>query len=205
MVSWSCPGSFLEERKFLSGTHTKELFFGEDGDDRMRLHLRTFPVLIFIDVSQLRDTEKGCTKFYYPSDWRELRLYLSMERKDKYMCVCSSHVQPMTISSVGYNFKEKLFGCIMSSLWHVAASVAVLRLLWSCGTWSSEYMGSVVLAHGLSCPMACGVFALWPGIKLTSSALEGGFLTAVPPGKSFYRNLQTLNQLKNKISAIFLV
>ena len=41
--------------------------------------------------------------------------------------------------------------------------------------------GSVVLAHGLSCSMACGVFPD-PGIKPVSSALTGRFLSIVPPG-----------------------
>ena len=38
-------------------------------------------------------------------------------------------------------------------------------------------------ARGLSCPEACEILAPRPGIKPTSSALEGGFLTTGPPGK----------------------
>ena len=38
-------------------------------------------------------------------------------------------------------------------------------------------MGSLVVAHRLSCPMACGILVRGPGIKPTSSALSGGFLT----------------------------
>ena len=36
----------------------------------------------------------------------------------------------------------------------------------------------------LRCPGACGILVPQPGIKPTSSALEGGFLTTGPPGKS---------------------
>ena len=45
-------------------------------------------------------------------------------------------------------------------------------------------MGSVVVAHGLSCLEACGILVPRPGIKPTSPALEGRFLTTGPPGKS---------------------
>ena len=27
-----------------------------------------------------------------------------------------------------------------------------------CGAWALEHMGSVAVAHGLSCPAACGIF-----------------------------------------------
>ena len=43
---------------------------------------------------------------------------------------------------------------------------------------------SLVAVHGLSCLMACGVLALRPGIEPVFPALEGGFLTAGPPGNS---------------------
>ena len=43
---------------------------------------------------------------------------------------------------------------------------------------------SLVVTHGLSCPVVCGIFVPWPGIKPSSPALEGGFLTTGPPGKS---------------------
>ena len=44
--------------------------------------------------------------------------------------------------------------------------------------------GSLVVALGLSCPAARGIFFPRPGIELASPALEGGFLTTGPPGKS---------------------
>ena len=37
---------------------------------------------------------------------------------------------------------------------------------------------------GLICPTACGILVPRPEIKPVSSALEGGFLTSGPPGKS---------------------
>ena len=45
------------------------------------------------------------------------------------------------------------------------------------------HVGSVVVAHGLSCSVARGIF-LDQGSNLVSPALAGEFLTTVPPGKS---------------------
>ena len=55
--------------------------------------------------------------------------------------------------------------------------------VFSCGgVQALDHMGSVVLAHGLSCPMACGI--LLTGIEHMSPALASRFLTIGPPGKS---------------------
>ena len=43
---------------------------------------------------------------------------------------------------------------------------------------------SLVVVRGLSCPTACGTLVSQPGIEPTSPALEGGFSTTGPPGKS---------------------
>ena len=56
-----------------------------------------------------------------------------------------------------------------------------------CGTWalSLTCASSVVVLHRLSCPAACGIILVpRPGIEPTSPALEGGFFTTGPPGKS---------------------
>ena len=52
-----------------------------------------------------------------------------------------------------------------------------------------EHVDSVVVTHGLSCSMACGIFFPQPGIKTASAALQGGFLITGPPGKSQARCL----------------
>ena len=64
--------------------------------------------------------------------------------------------------------------------------VVVCRLLSSCGTWALQlrHTGSVVVARGLSCPAACKFLVPLPGIEPASPALEDGFLTTGPPGKS---------------------
>ena len=74
---------------------------------------------------------------------------------------------------------------LFTSLW------CMCRLLSSCGAWAPENVDSVVAAHGLSgcahglsCPMACGILVPGPGMELASPALQGGFLTTGPPGKS---------------------
>ena len=62
--------------------------------------------------------------------------------------------------------------------------VALCRLLFSCGARAPEHTGSAVAVQGFSCPAACGIFVLGPGIELAYPALEGVFLTTGPPGKS---------------------
>ena len=71
-------------------------------------------------------------------------------------------------------------------LWHagyslqcVGFSLVVAHMLQS--THSPEHM---VVVCGLSCPTACGILVHWPGIKLASPALQDGFSTTGPPGKS---------------------
>ena len=56
---------------------------------------------------------------------------------------------------------------------------AVRGLLIALGSWVS-----VVVAHGLSCPKACGILTPRPGIEPEFPAFEGEFLTTGPPGKS---------------------
>ena len=43
---------------------------------------------------------------------------------------------------------------------------------------------SVVVAQGISCPVACVVLAPRPEMELVFPASEGGFFTTGPPGKS---------------------
>ena len=52
--------------------------------------------------------------------------------------------------------------------------IAMFGFLSSCGLWTPEHVGSVVAAHELSGPLACRLLVPRPGIKPTSSALEGG-------------------------------
>ena len=49
--------------------------------------------------------------------------------------------------------------------------------------WGTQ--ASVVVAHRLSCAVACGILVPIPGIELVSPALAGGFLTTGPPAKSW--------------------
>ena len=60
---------------------------------------------------------------------------------------------------------------------HRAGASLVLRLLVEvCGL-------SLVVVHGLSFLVACGILVPEPGIEVSSPALEDGFLTTGPPGK----------------------
>ena len=60
-------------------------------------------------------------------------------------------------------------------------------LLSRCGAWAPECLGSVVAVLCLSCPVVCGILIPRPAIEPVSPALEGGFSTAGPPGKSLFR------------------
>ena len=48
--------------------------------------------------------------------------------------------------------------------------------------WFLECVGSIVVAHGFSCPMTYGFLIPRPGIKPVSLALTDGFLTTGPQG-----------------------
>ena len=63
-----------------------------------------------------------------------------------------------------------------------------------------------MVACGLSsCPAACGILVLRLGIEPTSPALEGRFLTIVPPGKYLFMELLFIYFLKfKKILFIYL-
>ena len=56
----------------------------------------------------------------------------------------------------------------------------------SCDSWALEHVGSVVVARHLSSSMACGALVPEPGIEPMCPALQGGFLTTGPRGKSLY-------------------
>ena len=71
-----------------------------------------------------------------------------------------------------------------SSLQCVSFSLVVARGLWSAWALQSWHVGSLVLVRRLSCPAACGILVLWPGIEPASPGLQDGFLTTGPPGKS---------------------
>ena len=55
----------------------------------------------------------------------------------------------------------------------------------SCGAW-------------LSCPAACWILVTRPGIKPVSLALEGGFITTGPAGKSLSLTLKKKKKKKNE-------
>ena len=48
---------------------------------------------------------------------------------------------------------------------------------------------SVVMAHGLRCPVACGIWVPRMGVELESPALQGRFSTAGPPRKSLQSSI----------------
>ena len=78
--------------------------------------------------------------------------------------------------------------------------VAACRIF-HCSAWASLWLwcaGSK--ARGLNCPTECGILVPQPGIEPMSPALEGGFLTTGPPGKS--PNLQKLGNIFPELKTI---
>ena len=75
---------------------------------------------------------------------------------------------------------QAFFICL--SCWSVSLSIqAALGVLVQL-----QHVGSFGVAHGLSCPKACGIFISQPGIEPAFPALKSIFLTTGPPGKSLH-------------------
>ena len=65
------------------------------------------------------------------------------------------------------------------------AAPGVSCIMWDFhGSWAAECVDAIVELSRASCPMACGILVLRPGVQPTSPALAGGFLTTEPPWKS---------------------
>ena len=72
----------------------------------------------------------------------------------------------------------------MRSSLRPVGSFLIAHGLSSCGVQALEHVGSVVVVCGLSCPVPCGILVPQQGIEPVSPALQGGFLSIGPPGKS---------------------
>ena len=108
----------------------------------------------------------------------------------KFWTNCPFSYSPKILCSSFSFYLTFFFVCIDSLLRHARAFVVVCglfigmcRLLSNCDVQAPEYTGSVVVAQGLSRPAACKILVRQPGIKPTSPALEGRFLTTGPTGK----------------------
>ena len=86
-------------------------------------------------------------------------------------------------------FKKKVI--YLFTIWLHQLSVAACGIFlsfWEIFRWAPEHVGSGVLCR-LTCPKACGILVLPPGIKPVSPAFQGRFLTAGPPRKSLHLSL----------------
>ena len=96
----------------------------------------------------------------------------------------------MTAHSLLLCFQSKAIRT--ESQWHVYYPLVVYFFLFltmlgpHCGTWAFPTCPRQALQSGarLRCPAICGILVPWPGIGLISTALESGFLTTGPAGKS---------------------
>ena len=80
-----------------------------------------------------------------------------------------------------YLFLIYLFGCVGSWLQHTGSFFLDAQVSLVVGR-----VGSVVAVSQLSCPNACGILVPQPGTEFMFLALEGGFITTGPPGKSLH-------------------
>ena len=107
-----------------------------------------------------------------------------------YMVRWEHRVGPLVIVQESEKATQKNSGCFVfysfgcfgsqhmeSSLHHMRSFIVAHRLS-NCGSQAQE------LWHGLNFFVACGILVPQPGIKPTSPALKGRFLTTGPPGKS---------------------
>ena len=107
---------------------------------------------------------------FFPIPWNRFTSNEGLNKDNVCVCVC-----------VCFNFYPLIFGCARSSSLHMG-SLQLCRVgatlhcgVWashcygfSCGTWAPGSWASVVVAHGLRCPTACGIFP------------DQGFKTHVP-------------------------
>ena len=126
------------------------------------------------------------------------------------VCVCFRIFRIFFFGCIGsqlWHVGSFLSWCVGSSLRSMGFPLVVAcGLLSSCGVWVFSlqlwHAGSrvhgfcslralllrcaslVVVAHGLSCPVACGILVSQPGFKSVSPTLEGRFFTTGPSGKS---------------------
>ena len=71
-----------------------------------------------------------------------------------------------------------------------------------CRAWGLGMRAVVAAVHGLSCFMECAVF-LGPGIEPVSLALQDGFLTTGPPGKSLLLHFNSNHQFTITSSLVY--
>ena len=98
-----------------------------------------------------------------------------------------------------YFIQDKYFIVVLFFILAMLGLHCSTQVFSSCSTWASRVLerrhdsiqvqqlwrtGSPVVAHGLSCPAACGTVVPWPEIEPASPTLEGIFSTTGPPGKS---------------------
>ena len=70
------------------------------------------------------------------------------------------------MSSLSCSTQDLLLRGANSLLWHVGFSLVVAHRLQWVQAQELQHMGSLVVAHRLRCPMACGILVPHQGIKL---------------------------------------
>ena len=129
----------------------------------LELHLSGSPALLYIfagvpvQVSWIQPSAVPCTSFSfgYSSPWLQRPIPAP-----------EAH-----LGTISFKKKKNVFDCVRAWLGHWDLSLQGLH--------------SLVVAHGHSCPIACGVLVPQPGIKPECHALQVRFLTTRPPGKSW--------------------
>ena len=171
------PSKSREENSFLaSSSFQRSLTFLDSGtlplSSEPRMAEQVFLRLPSLCVlSQILPFVRTLMNTWSPPRYSKLSPYFKVRRLAMYLFLALTYSLFFLISL-----------CIYRLCWVFAA---VCRLLQLQRTGSLALcVGSAVVAHGFSCPVACGIFIPQPGIESMAPALEDKFLTTGPPGKS---------------------
>ena len=114
--------------------------------------------------------------------WRGLWVLFNAGRPRHSGCDCqpsgSSLLAPSCCRDVQGPW-TRAWACVEMKLCFIILFILCFVLGPRCSVWAS-----LVVAHGLSCPSACGISVPWPGIEPASPVLQGRLLTTGLPGKS---------------------
>ena len=119
-----------------------------------------FRLLQNMEQSSLCYTVGPCWLFFLK--YKFLFLYLKIYLLFMYLF--------LAVSGLSCSTRDLCWGVQDLSLWR-GLLVVVHGLLSSCRVQAPGRVSSVVVAHGLSCPEACGILVPWPGIEPPSPAL----------------------------------
>ena len=143
-----------------------------------------------------------CLHWVFFLNWRIIALqccvgFCLKQFESAVLCICPLPLEPPSLfpshpstssQSARLGFLFYMATSYQLSILHMVVYICQCYLLtsqqWCAGSLQWHLGFSLVVAHRLSCPKACGILVPRPGIQPKFPALKGGFLTTGPPGKS---------------------